>query len=116
MDNIGSILGAVRELEVLTVGGARMRVRRGQRLYHRKTGGLYVLSGFPVREERGQQGFSYLSADGLQEFWRPVSELLDGRFLLWDGTSLLPDPDPGFVPVAAPVLASIRVVPAEESQ
>ena len=114
--DIGIILGTVRELEVLTESGTRTRFRRGQRLYHRKTGGLYVLSGFPVREEDSRQGFSYLSASGLQEFWRPVSELLDDRFLLWDGVSRLPDPVPGFVPAVAPVLASVRVILAEEDQ
>ena len=72
--------------------GKRERVFVGQRLYHRKTGGHYVLSSFGYREATMEFGFNYVSEARAEQYWRPIAELFDGRWIFWDGASELPPP------------------------
>jgi hypothetical protein len=87
-----------RTFDYIYGDGTRVRFCRGQYLYHRKTGGKYVLTGFPARESDMNAGFSYASLLTGQEYWRPIKELVDGRFMGWDGSSELPPPDPNYDP------------------
>lgn len=74
--------------------GTRVRIHSGQRLYHRKTGGHYVLTSFGYREATMEFGFNYVSNATFEQYWRPIAELFDGRWIFWDGVSELPPPPP----------------------
>ena len=60
--------------------GVRQQVTRLAPMRHVKTGGKYIVTGFPVREATMEQGFDYFSIATKETFWRPIGELFDGRF------------------------------------
>lgn len=95
-----ALLGGLfrRTFDYMYRDGTRVQFCKGQYLYHRKTGGKYVLTGFPTREKEMEPGFSYASLLTGQEYWRPIMELVDGRFMPWDGVSEMPPADPDYEP------------------
>ena len=60
--------------------GTRREVRVFQVLKHLKTGGIYSVTAFPIRESDMKQGFDYVSHRDGAIYWRPIEELFDGRF------------------------------------
>ena len=81
-----------RTFDYMYRDGTRVQFCKGQYLYHRKTGGHYVLSSFGYREATMEFGFNYVSEARAEQYWRPIAELFDGRWIFWDGASELSSP------------------------